>query len=142
MVQCAYCDKAYQSITDAIENWRSNFSSSVTTFNVNADKYAQAAADYASNYYFQRISSRTSKMVADVLKKQQREAKGAHKMETGFEPSEQSISDMVDRKLDQKLRSALPKTALSSRQPQERPSTNKKIQKVDNHAETIPSPLH
>lgn len=120
------CDKSHQSIADAIENWRSNFSSSVTTFTVDADKYAQAAADYASNYYFQRISSLASKMVADELKKQQREAKRADKMETGFEPTEQSISDMVDRKLDQKLRSALLKTAPPSRQPHKRPGSNKK----------------
>ena len=102
------CTEEKAKVLTAIENWRSSFKASDPSLDIEADQFVKSAKGFADDFYFECAAARTSKRVAEDVKKASKAAKSAEKMETEFAVNEQSIHDMVQRAVQQ---------AMSKRQP-------------------------
>ena len=71
-----------------------------------------------NDFCFQCVAIRTSKKVAGDIKKAAKEANRVQRMETEFQPNEQSIKDMVTREVQKELsKLQTAKNKQSSRKP-------------------------
>ena len=92
-----------QKVLTAIEDWRSSFKASDSSLDIDADQFVISAKSFADDFYFECAAERTSKRVAENIKKASKAAKSAERMETKFTVNEQSIKDMVQRAVRQEL---------------------------------------
>ena len=97
------CTEEKQKVLTAIENWRSSFKASDPSLDIEADQLVISAKSFADDFYFECAAERTSKRVAEDMKKASKAAKRTERMETEFAVNEQSIQDMVQRAVRQEL---------------------------------------
>ncbi|CAH3172872.1 unnamed protein product, partial [Porites lobata] len=102
------CTEEKQKVLTAIENWRSSFKASDPSLDIEADQFVISAKSFADDFYFECAAERTSKRVAEDIKKTAKAAKKTERMETEFAVNEQSIQDMVQRAVRQELRKQKP----------------------------------
>ena len=70
---------------------------------IDADQFVISAKSFADDFYFECAAERTSKRVAENIKKASKAAKSTERMETKFTVNEQFIQDMVQRAVRQEL---------------------------------------
>jgi len=103
-----WCTEEKQKVLTAIENWRSSFKASNPSLDIEADQFVISAKSFADDFYFKCTAERSSKRVAEDIKKTSKAAKKAERMETEFAVNEQSIQGMVQRAVRQELRKQKP----------------------------------
>ena len=64
---------------------------------IKVEQFVVSAKEFADEFYFECVTIRTSKQVAGSLKLAEEAQKNTERMETEFQPNEQSINDMVAR---------------------------------------------
>ena len=97
------CKKEKEKISTTIDSWRKSFKASDSSLDIEAEEYVKLAKSFADNFYFQCAATRTSKRVADNLKKTSKDAKRVERMETTFNVTEQSIKDRVQQTVQQQM---------------------------------------
>lgn len=97
------CAEEKQKVLTTIENWRSSFKASDPSLDIEADQFVISAKSFADDFYFECAAERTSKRVAEDIKKASKTAKKAERMDTEFAVNEQSILDMVQRAVKKEL---------------------------------------
>ena len=112
------CATEKENVTATIDAWRSSFQASEATLSIDADHFVASAKSFVNDFYFQCVAIRTSKKVAGDIKKAAKEANRVQRMETEFQPNEQSIKDMVTREVQKELsKLQTAKNKQSSRKP-------------------------
>ena len=94
------CTTEKENLAAIINAWRSSFQASEASMSIDADHFVASAKCFVNDFYFQCVAIRTSKKVAGDIKKA---AKEANRMETEFQPNEQSIKDIVTREVQKEV---------------------------------------
>ena len=116
------CTTEKENLTAIIDAWRSSFQASEASMSIDADHFVASAKCFVNDFYFQCVAIRTSKKVAGDIKKAAKEANRVLRMETEFQPNEQSIKDMVTREVQKEV-SKLQTT--KNKQPSRKPTNDK-----------------
>ena len=91
------CTEKKQQIATAIETWKDSFKTSESSLEIEVEQFVVSAKQFADEFYFECVAIRTSKQVVGSLKQAEEAQKNTERMETEFQPNEQSINDMVAR---------------------------------------------
>lgn len=111
------CVEEKQKVFTSIETWRSSFKSSDPSLDIEADEFVKSAKSFADYFYFECAAKRTSKRVADSIKKANKAAKNVERMEAQFTVNEESINDLVQRTVQREV-SKLKPVSLPVKTPQ------------------------